>query len=50
VLSGANAPDDNGRLDLPQVRRISLGLNSDAAENRLEISEVYLAGPPAAAP
>lgn len=45
TLSGANAPDDNGRLDLPQVRRISIGLNSDAAENRLEVSEAYLVGP-----
>jgi hypothetical protein len=45
TLSGANAPDDNGRLDLGQVRRISFGMNSDAAQNRLEISEAYLAGP-----
>lgn len=45
TLSSANAPDDNGRLDLGQVRRISFGMNSDAAENRLEISEAYLVGP-----
>jgi hypothetical protein len=45
TLSGANAPDDNGRLDLAQVRRISLGMNSDVPENRLEISEAYLVGP-----
>lgn len=50
TLSGANAPDDNGRLDLPQVRRISIGLNSDAAENRLEVSEAYLVGPQNAGP
>ena len=45
ALSGANAPDPNGRLDLDQVRRISFGMNSQAAENRLEISAAYLVGP-----
>ena len=45
TLSGANAPDADGRLDLSQVRRISFGMNSDAAENRLEIGEAYLVGP-----
>ncbi len=50
TLSSANAPDDNGRLDLGQVRRISFGMNSNAAENRLEISEAYLAGPQIVAP
>ena len=45
TLSGANAPDDNDRLDLGQVRRIAIGLNSDAPDNRLEISEAYLVGP-----
>lgn len=44
TLSSANAPDADGRLDLGQVRRISFGMNSDAAENRLEISEAYLVG------
>jgi hypothetical protein len=45
TLSGANAPDPNGRLDLEQVRRISFGMNSQVAENRLEISAAYLVGP-----
>jgi hypothetical protein len=40
ILSGANAPDPNGRLDLDQVRRISIGMNSRADENRLEVSDV----------
>lgn len=46
TLSGANAPDPNGRLDLDQVRRISFGMNSHTDENRLEISAAYLVGPP----
>jgi len=45
TLSNANAPDANGRLDLDQVRRISFGMNSDTAENRLDIGEAYLVGP-----
>ncbi len=45
TLSGANAPDDNGRLDLNQVRRIAVGMNSDVPDNRLEVSEVYVVGP-----
>jgi hypothetical protein len=44
ALSGANAPDDNDRLDLGQVRRIAIGMNSDAPDNRLEVSEAYLVG------
>jgi len=44
TLSGANAPDDDGRLDLKQVRRIAIGMNSDAAENQLEVSAAYLVG------
>jgi hypothetical protein len=42
VPSAANDPDPNEQLDLDQVRRISLGFNSQAAENRLEVSDVYL--------
>jgi hypothetical protein len=42
VLSGANAPDPNGRLDLDQVRRISVGMNSKAAENTIEVSDLCL--------
>lgn len=41
-LSGANAPDANGRLDRDQVRRVSIGMNSDAADNELEVSDVYV--------
>jgi len=40
VLSGANAPDPSGRLDLDQVCRISIGMNTGAAENTLEVSDV----------
>lgn len=39
VLSPANKPDPNGRLDLDQVRRISIGMNSTGAENTLEVSD-----------
>jgi hypothetical protein len=42
--SGANAPDPNHHLDLAQVRRISLGLNSEVDQNRLEVSDAYLVG------
>jgi hypothetical protein len=40
--SGANAPDSNGRLDRDQIRRISIGMNSDEAINEMELSDVYL--------
>ena len=42
--SGANTPDENGRLDLEQVRRISVGFNSEAQRNGLEVSDVYVVG------
>ncbi len=45
VLSTANAPDANQRLDLDQVRRISIGMNSVAEENSLEVSDVYVITP-----
>jgi hypothetical protein len=41
-LSGANRPDANDRLDLDQVKRISVGLNSDSKENQLEIADLYV--------
>ena len=44
LLSTANEPDLNGRLDLKQVRRISIGMNSEQSENALEFREVYLVG------
>jgi hypothetical protein len=44
VLSGANTPDPNGRLDLDEVKRISIGFNTQSVENRLEVSDVYLLG------
>jgi len=40
VLSPFNAPDPNGRLDLDRVRRISVGLSSQSAQNTLEVSDV----------
>ena len=43
-LSTANAPDPNHRLDLDRVRRISIGLNSKARENTLDVSDLYLVG------
>lgn len=45
ALSASNAPDPNNRLDLGEVRRISLGMNSEADENLLEVSEAYVVGP-----
>ena len=41
-LSGANKADENGRLDLGEVRRISIGLNSTDRQNRLDVSDVYV--------
>jgi hypothetical protein len=41
-LSGANRPDPNSRLDLDQVDRISVGLNSESEENRLDVSDLYV--------
>ena len=40
--SGVNAPDPNSKLDLDKVRRISIGFNSETAENTLEVSEAYV--------
>ena len=41
-LSGANRPDPNGQLDLGTVRKLSIGLNSEAKTNVLEVSDLYL--------
>ena len=38
TVSGANRPDPNHKLDLDQVRRISVGMNSETDENTLEVS------------
>ena len=43
--SSANTPDTNGRLDLEQVRQISVGFNSEARQNTLEVSDIYVVGP-----
>ena len=45
ILSGANRPDANHRLDRSQVRRISIGMNSESDENALEVSAAcFVAG------
>lgn len=44
TLSTANAPDPNQRLDLDRVHRISIGMNSEADSNRLEISDLEVVG------
>ena len=41
-ISAANASDANGRLDLGQVHRISIGLNSRSPQNTLEVSEALI--------
>lgn len=41
--SAANAADPNARLDLKEVRRIGLGLNSRVDANVLEISDLFVA-------
>jgi len=41
TISGANQPDPNHRLDRDQVRRISIGMNSESDENVLEVSNAY---------
>ncbi len=40
VPSSANRPDANGRLDLEQVRCISVGMNTQQAENLLEVTDL----------
>jgi hypothetical protein len=40
--SGANKPDANNRLDLDQVRRISVGMNTKSPENTLELSDLFV--------
>ena len=42
--STANTPDENSRLDLNRVRRISIGVNSDSRQNVLDVSDVYVVG------
>ncbi|MFH1267378.1 MAG: hypothetical protein ABIK89_16765 [Planctomycetota bacterium] len=42
VLCGATTPDANHRLDLPLVQRISIGFNTEAGENTLEVSDAYV--------
>ncbi len=41
TVSAANQPDPNHRLDRDQVRRISIGMNSESDENTLDVSGVY---------
>ncbi len=41
-VSSANAPDTNGKLDLNQVRTISVGMNPKVDEMNLELLDVYL--------
>ncbi|MGD0551306.1 MAG: hypothetical protein ABSB25_01505 [Sedimentisphaerales bacterium] len=43
-LGVAGSPDKNGKLDMDQVVFLSIGLNSKAKENTLEISDVYFCG------
>jgi len=43
-LSTANRPDPNHRLDLGTVRKISIGLNSLAKRNTLEVRAAHLVG------
>ncbi len=42
TVSGANQPDPNHRLDLDQVRRIAIGMNSESDDNTLEVRAVWL--------
>jgi hypothetical protein len=41
----ANAPDPNGRFDPETVRRISIGMNMDAGQAVLTVSDLYVASP-----
>jgi hypothetical protein len=40
-----NTTDENGKLDLGQVYESSIGMNSEARENVLEVNAAYLVGP-----
>jgi hypothetical protein len=44
VHCGATAPDAEGKLDLDRVRRISLGMNTKAAQATLEFSDLHVLG------
>jgi hypothetical protein len=44
VVSNANAPDPNHRLDLDRVRRISLGMNQRSREAMMEVSDLCVYG------
>jgi hypothetical protein len=44
TLSGANGIDMNNHLDLDRVRSISLGINGQAGDNRLEVRQLWLVG------
>lgn len=44
TLSGSNGIDMNSHLDLEQVTSISLGINGQAGDNRLEVRQLWLVG------
>jgi hypothetical protein len=44
VVSPANAPDPNSRLDLDRVQMLSIGFNSQIDCNELELSDAWLVG------
>ena len=43
-LSGANGLDHNGKLDLKQVQRISIGLNGKPGHAQLHVRQLWLVG------
>jgi hypothetical protein len=44
VYCDATPPDAEGRLDLDRVRRISIGLNTKAAQATLEFRDLHVLG------
>ena len=44
VYCGATAPDAEGKLDLDRVRRISIGMNTQAAQATLEFCDLHVLG------
>lgn len=43
-LPAARPVDPNGKFDLDQIDAIMIGMNSQAKNNSLEVSELYVAG------
>ncbi len=44
TLSGANGLDANGKLDLDQVKRLSIGINGKPGHGQIQVRQAWLVG------